>query len=271
MPREADPAEAAERIPGEERLSIRIGLMMKDWQPGRVKTRLAVSIGFEAAAALHRLFVHHLCRSLAQTADERTLVYAPAEAGSRLQSQLVAWRLEQNWSITVQSDGDLGKRMETWFTSVFSDVHSESPVAAIVIGADCPLLSQDDLRQAAAALETCDIVLGPAMDGGYYLIAIRSHRVASNRSVRTQLGELFSEIPWGTSSVLEMTRDRIGNLGWKVSMLEVREDVDTVTQLNGLRRQLSRQVVSDESSSLVEFARNIDRVLEGATAPEIPS
>ncbi|WP_149497981.1 TIGR04282 family arsenosugar biosynthesis glycosyltransferase [Roseiconus lacunae] len=211
-----------------------LGLMAKYWRPGRVKTRLGASIGFTTAAQLHRLFCHHLIESLADCCDRRQIVVWPPEDAALLRdwldSAIVSPPGEANWDIEVQSPGDLGDRMKHWFESSSSSTRSET--CRILIGADCPLIDSDLIGEAIGLLGTNapkahDVVLGPARDGGYYLIGLQTWN--------GRFKSLFEDIPWSSESVLEATLDRANRAGLTVAMLDTLSDVDTEADLDDLR------------------------------------
>jgi hypothetical protein len=184
--------------------------------PGQVKTRLIPAIGAARAANLHRAMVW------------RTVVTA-TEAGV---GPVSLWctpasehpffgEIQQAFAIRahVQSGSDLGERMHRAFQSQSGDAPG-----ALLVGTDCPFLASEDLQQAAQALRGgADAVIGPAEDGGYYLIGVR----ASDRAV-------FSGIAWGSDEVLAATRQRFRELGWQWRELATRRDVDRPADLHAL-------------------------------------
>ncbi len=230
--------------------------MTKYWIPGRVKTRLAASIGLYRAARLHRLFVNHLSAALAQAGTSREIVYAPDDHEQQLWDwrNLAGWT--ETWGLVAQGEGDLGERMCRWFAARLRDHGS-----AILIGADCPLLALHDIDHASLALDDADIVLGPAVDGGYYLIGIRS----SNRTTG-QLERLFADVPWSTPDVFAITRRRIEEIGLNLVMLDEREDIDTDAELSRLQIHLA-----SHSDSAVTLGREIGRVLRSTDNSDFDS
>ncbi len=183
---------------------------------GRTKTRLIPAIGAEAAARLHRRLtrrtVEVACRagvgpvSIWTTPSSRHPSFAALEA-------------EFGVALNEQSGDDLGERMHHALACATRDYGQ-----GLVIGSDCPFIEPDDLRIAAARVELgCDAVLGPARDGGYYLLAVRQAAV-----------ELFTGIEWGGERVLSTTRARLLELGWVWSELPARADVDLPRDLVGL-------------------------------------
>ncbi|MGB7328111.1 MAG: TIGR04282 family arsenosugar biosynthesis glycosyltransferase [Rubripirellula sp.] len=255
-----------------------LGMMMKYWRPGDVKTRLAASIGDDQAAQLHRLFVHQLCLSLCHAGDSRSLVFAPPSVEGLLRDELASWGIQDDWSYSVQCSGDLGDRMDHWFRDMGKrslggpnkQAEESQAASVILIGADCPTLTQADVEQAARAMSDHDVVLGPAADGGYYLIGMRSHHAVSG-----QLGDLFRDMPWSTADVLSTTVDRVARAGLKLGLLDQREDIDTVVELNRLRQLLARvdgDSVDERSGEFTAtaLANRIECILRGESKLQDP-
>lgn len=221
------------------RLRMKLGVMAKYWSPGAVKTRLGKSIGMQRAASIHRVFCLHLARTLGDAADERTFVITPSEQESAFAS-VVDWDLEH------QSDGDLGSRMRAWFSA-----SGAGEQARVLIGADCPLVSKQTVDEAAVLLNQNDVVLGPARDGGYYLIALHV-------PWRPPYASLMEQIPWSEESVFELTCSRAEEAGLKVGVLGEMEDVDTILELENLREQLV-----ETEGPLADLAASLDQILAG--------
>ena len=195
--------------------------MAKYWQPGQVKTRLGRQIGLSAAAALHRSFVLHLQRQLADVDALRVMAIAPDDRCAAAQREsLAAWR------VVPQGVGDLGDRLLRFFCDQLTCCEQ-----VLVIGADCPLIDPPVIEQTWQQLERHDAVLGPAIDGGYYLLGLR-------RPWQPWMINLFVEMPWGTDRVAAVTRQRLQAAGRRCGELVPREDVDTLPCLLRLRDQL---------------------------------
>ncbi len=175
--------------------------------PGQAKTRLVPRLGEEGAARLHRHLVEDTLGRLGAADIPIELWCAPdivhpffAECRARFDVELRS----------QQGEG-LGERMAHALKSVLAG-HSW----AVIIGTDCPELSTADLQQALAWLEAgSDAVLGPAVDGGYYLLALRRFSP-----------HLFEGIAWGGDRVLAQTRGRLQALGWQWRELAERHDLD---------------------------------------------
>ncbi len=178
-------------------------------EPGRTKTRLIAAIGAEGAADLHRHMAEHalsLAKGSAAYQDVEIKVYY--DGGD--QRLFESW-LGHDLTYVAQQGDDLGKRMAEAFVETFHE--SEEPV--IIIGTDCPDLTTGVMDEAFRLLSCSDLVLGPAADGGYYLIGL-NHPIP----------ELFEGVHWGTNEVLSKTQAIAHSLGLKVSMLETLNDID---------------------------------------------
>jgi rSAM/selenodomain-associated transferase 1 len=193
-------------------------VFVKHPRPGAVKTRLAASIGPEAAAELYRALAEHVLEATAPTAGEyeRLVFFEPAEALEEMRAWLPGVRL------LAQCGGDLGARMADAFARAFA--RGASRVA--LVGTDAPDVARETAALALAALEAADVVLGPAEDGGYVLVALRAPQP-----------QLFSGIEWSTPRVLEETRARAAAAGLAVRELAPVADLDT---LDDLRRAWPR-------------------------------
>lgn len=175
---------------------------------GRVKTRLLPALGAEAVAALHRQLVRQTLAAAVEAGIGAVELWC---APSPDHPFFEACRAQFGVGLRDQRAGNLGQRMARALRSALRD----SPYA-IVIGSDCPALTPDDLRQAAAALQQgFDAVLGPAEDGGYVLLGLAGYAA-----------RLFENIAWGRASALAETRRRLGELRWRWHELPVRWDVD---------------------------------------------
>lgn len=188
-------------------------------EPGRAKTRLAVTLGDEVAAALHGAFVLDVLDAHTRS-GRRVVLY---RAGDRRHA---LWaRVDRQVEQRDQCEGDLGARLE----AAFADCLSESPGGRIVaLGTDSPALSPARVDDAFEALKAHDAVLGPAEDGGYYLLGLR-------RPLRS----IFAGITWGSSSVFTDTRARLEAENCRWATLDTDYDVDVEADLARLERDVS--------------------------------
>ncbi len=179
--------------------------------PGRVKTRLAATVGAERAAEIYRAMVEIVFRKL--PADFDVIVCFDPEVRRMEMGEWVSGLLPRRAvHFLAQCEGDLGLRLERAFTDVFALGFQE----VAVIGTDCLDLDAAIFHETWAALADHDVVLGPSEDGGYYLIALTAPRPS-----------LFAAIPWSTERVLVETQARAAAAGVRVHLLPTRFDVDT--------------------------------------------
>ena len=192
----------------------RVIIFVKAPRPGFVKTRLAAAIGDEAACDAYRQLAETILAKLTPLPHVE-LRFTPDDAEEEMKS----W-LRKDWAARPQGEGDLGQRMLRAF--------AEANGSAIIIGSDCPCLELSDLEAAAEALQTHDAVLGPAVDGGYWLIGLNLPCPA-----------LFEGIEWSTDVVLKTTMSKAELQGLSVCQLRVLSDVDTVEDWSGWRESNS--------------------------------
>lgn len=181
--------------------------------PGRVKTRLGATVGDEAAALVYReLLAHTLDVATSVDAD---VMLAVAEPPAH------AFRPPLDVAVEVQLAGDLGRRLAATFALRFSEGYRR----VVVIGSDCPKLTPRHLEAALGGLSEHRVVLGPATDGGYWLVGLQP-----------PAPDLFSGIPWSTPEVLEATRARLRGLSADWLELEELDDLDSGSDLRRLLR-----------------------------------
>ena len=193
-----------------------LGLMAKQPLPGLVKTRLAKETSPEFAARVAEAFLSDSLDRLTTIEARRILVFAPSEAGSYF-SSLVRCR----FLLTPQVDGDLGRRMAAFF-----EEHSKLGARKIILlGVDSPTLPLSYVEEAFARLDRADLVLGPATDGGYYLVGCSVGRI-SNPS--HHLPPIFENVRWGEPTVLQDTISRLQKTQWRLELLPPWYDVDTL-------------------------------------------
>ncbi len=178
-------------------------------EPGKTKKRLIPALGPEGAAQLQReMTVHTLGWAKALMREQAVAVEVRFEGGDQRRMQAC---FGNALPYRAQGEGDLGRRMADAFESAFR----AGSRRAVIIGSDCPELSAELVRTAWDHLADHDLVLGPATDGGYYLIALRR-----------EVPALFAEMPWGTSDVLRRTLQTARRLGLSVAQLPPLADVD---------------------------------------------
>ena len=184
-------------------------IFIKNPELGKCKTRLAATIGDEAALQVYKnLLAHTRLVTLESTAD-KMLFYHEAIVE------------DDDWSAKdfnkkVQHTGDLGERIADAFQEVLSQYDK-----AIIIGSDCPEINPKLINIAFDQLNNNDVVIGPTHDGGYYLLGLKKLEQ-----------RLFKNIEWSTESVFQSTTDIIENLGLKYAVLEKLSDLDNEEDLN---------------------------------------
>ncbi len=178
-------------------------------EPGKAKTRLIPALGSQGAADLHRQMTE---QTLTEVRSLQTLHSVAVEVrfsgGDRAQMQ--AW-LGEDLSYSPQHSGDLGDRLSQAFQSAFD----RGAKSVIAIGTDCPDLDASILTSAFEKLQTYDLALGAATDGGYYLIGLRRF-----------VPDLFVGITWSTSIVLQQTVAIANQLKCSIAYLPTLSDVD---------------------------------------------
>ena len=225
----------------------RLIIFVKAPRPGLVKSRLAATLGPKAAANAYCTLVETLLRNLTTLSECRSIKTEeaqPSHAGSQSFAigaasasavpsgaafsaiakieirftpddafkEIQHW-LQADWLACPQGSGDLGRRLYHAFVEAFAAAVAER---VVIIGSDCPTVTADDIQSAWAALQANDVVLGPAADGGYWLIGLRNSQP-----------KLFEHMNWSTATVLRETLKRAQELGLRVRLLSERSDIDT--------------------------------------------
>lgn len=190
--------------------------------PGTVKTRMSPPLSPAQCLRLHEALLNHTLARM------RPLMASGVEASLCLTGTLEealeqAARMEaRGFEVDVQRGAHLGERLSHALTARFNQGFSK----VVFVGTDCPELGAKTVRDAIRALSRQEVVIGPAQDGGYYLIGFAAC-----------LPEILQGIPWGTAAVRETTLDRLRRrgVGWK--LLERQADLDTFTDLKQFCRR----------------------------------
>jgi hypothetical protein len=180
-----------------------LGIFAKWPRPGQVKTRLGGTP--EWAAGVARAFLLDTLSRMSAVADRRVVAFAPDDADADF-----AALAGDPFALAAQGDGDLGERLGRFFARELAGADR-----AVAVGADSPTLPVEYVREAFHLLEEVDLVLGPATDGGYYLVGCR-HPLP-----------IFAGIDWGGAGVLGQTVARLTDPEWKLAILPPWYDVDT--------------------------------------------
>jgi rSAM/selenodomain-associated transferase 1 len=195
----------------------RLLILSKAPDPGAVKTRLIPLLGATGAASVYATMLHTCINRLV------TARLCPVDlwcAPTTSHPFFTDCRQQYGVALQQQAAGDLGQRMEHALGTAL-----QRSACAVLVGADCPGLATSDVEEALQALEQgTDVVLGPALDGGYYLVAMRSSHAF-----------MFGDIPWGSGDVLQLTESRLHARGVSWHRLSIRRDLDTPEDYLALR------------------------------------
>jgi uncharacterized protein len=217
-------------------------VFLKSPEAGAVKTRFVPLLGRERAAELYRILAEAEVRATAPLAGEyeRLLFFAPVEA----QARIAEWFPGE--TLVPQASGDLGARM----SAAFEESFSRGAERVAIVGSDVPWVTRELVVGAFEALGSHDAAIGPADDGGYYLLALRRPRPA-----------LFEGIAWSTAHVLDATLEKTTELGLSVHRLPALPDIDTPEDL---RREWGRL---EPLFASVALGREIARLLAFEAEP----
>ncbi len=173
---------------------------------GKAKTRMIYELGKEGAALLQKNLTEHILITLESLQNINLEVHF---SGGNY--QLMQQWLGDNLTFVEQKEGDLGEKMQSAFAHSFNQKNER----VVIIGTDCPDLNVNIINEAFNKLKNADLVLGPAADGGYYLIGLSR-----------LIPELFININWGTSQVFRQTKNIAHQLKLKSCNLPILPDVD---------------------------------------------
>jgi hypothetical protein len=191
-----------------------IAVIAKEPVAGLAKTRLAPALGEQGAARVAAALLADTLATVRTVAAEPWLSFAPPGAHDRMAALAPGFRL------LAQAGGDLGDRL----AACAAALHAAGARSLAIVGADTPHLPAHWCGAAFELLERVDVVLGPALDGGYYLIAI-------DGAAGPPPAELFTGVPMGSDQVLEETLRRARRLGLRTGLLPPLRDLDRVEDL----------------------------------------
>lgn len=177
-------------------------IFIKNPELGKVKTRLAETLGEQKALDIYKSLLDYTRTVTSLFESKRYLFYSSEIHEDEWSNSLFEKKL--------QSGSDLGVRMYNAFDEVL-----KSNAKAVIIGSDCPKLSPMILSEAFKALDENDVVIGPSLDGGYYLLGMKKLHTT-----------LFQDINWSTDQVMPRTLDKINGEGLKYTQLTALSDVD---------------------------------------------
>jgi uncharacterized protein len=219
-------------------MTTAIGIVCKSPEPGRTKTRLALHIGARAAADLSSCFLRDLAATVAEISSHGGYaVYAPAGGETMLRGLM-----PQGFGFLLQTGRDLGEVLFGAARSLLEAGHH----GVLLVNGDSPTLPPRLLMQATDTLRTPGdrVVLGPASDGGYYLIGLKRPHA-----------RLFAEVNWGTASVFVETCSRADEIGLPSAILPEWYDVDDAQTLWWLREEIEGRSSRFAGGAAAPFTR----------------
>lgn len=214
---EASPSPDASRLTPHAALVI----FAKAPTPGKVKTRLCPPLTPDEAATLHGSFVLDMLERTKVAAAKLQLPYHRYLACAP-SSELVFFKImEERHGVRLldQVGESLGQRMHHTFVDLFAKGYKQ----VIIVGTDVPTLPLSIYQESLMLLGKSDVVLGPALDGGYYLIGLKQ-----------PAEQLFTGVPWSTDQVLAVTQQNAKALGLSVELTSAWRDIDTIADLQSL-------------------------------------
>lgn len=182
---------------------------------GKVKTRISVDVGDALAMEIYQELVRHtheVCRNVDVQKFLFFSDFIPDETSE----------YGQEYHFEVQAGSDLGSKMANAFERIFSKGYEE----IIILGTDCGELETRIVEEAFLLLENNEVVIGPARDGGYYLLGMKK-----------LIEDLFVDIPWSTEKVLFLTMEKLENKSISYELLEILADVDRIEDWKKLKEK----------------------------------
>lgn len=194
-------------------------VFLKPLVPGRVKTRLAKDIGDYKACSIYNKLIEHTAKVLNQS---QTAIFLFYDEVHDFTQQYFTGKNQ----VCLQEGADLGERMKHAFEIVFNKGFKQ----AIIIGTDCAELNANIIVQAFDALSKYDVVIGPATDGGYYLLGLKEMQY-----------DLFTNISWSTPFVLTQTKSILQQNNLSYHELSMLSDIDTLQDILRLPETIKQE------------------------------
>ena len=198
---------------------------------GQVKTRLIPAVGATGAVEIHKELAQFTINRIKPSENWLNCRFEISFSGDD-KALMVDW-LGKEYCYSKQDGCDLGEKMSNAFKSAFNEGYRK----VVIIGTDCPEISKNDLKQAFDFLEYADLVLGPAYDGGYYCIGLKSNQ-----------SEIFKGIDWGSHLVFDQTIKAAEILQLKTQMLPMHHDIDRPEDL-----ALWKEIKNQNNQKLKEY------------------
>jgi rSAM/selenodomain-associated transferase 1 len=211
-----------------------VAIFAKAPEAGRAKTRLAPPLTLEEAAGVARACLEDTLRRFPPKLGAAWTLFLDGAADEALRDAAIRAGVRT----APQGEGDLGSRLAL----AFETLRAEGASRIVAIGADSPTLDPSRIGEALDALRRHDAVLGPAADGGYYLIGLSR-----------DAGDLFERTPWSTRDAARVTLERAAARGFTIARLAEWYDVDDVPSL----RRAARDLSETECPSLAAALRRV--------------
>ena len=197
-------------------------IFTKNLEPGKVKTRLAETLGNEKAMEVHKELVKKIHQITLFLPFDKTVFYSDKIADGDI------WN-DDKYHKKVQEGNDIGERMMNAFQNSFDEGYEK----VCLIGTDCYQLTSSIIMDSFRKLKDKEMVIGPAKDGGYYLIAMKS-----------MYNIIFKNKSWGTAEVLKETLKDIENHGINNDFVTELNDIDTEEDLKQSANSLYKKLIS---------------------------
>ncbi len=181
-------------------------IFVKNPEPGKVKTRIAADVGNDKAIEIYRKLLKFTSKIGQEVDCTRYVFYFPMV----LENDEFP---DSKFLKDLQIKGDLGEKMQTAFGDILRK-HKK----AVIIGSDCAELTSDDIQRAFDELEDNDVVIGPAKDGGYYLLGMNDLQLF-----------LFKDMPWSDEKLLDLSIMKVQDRGLNYSLLNMKSDIDYIS------------------------------------------
>lgn len=207
-------------------------IFAKEPMPGKVKTRLARSIGNELAVKLYELFLRKTLTIL------ENLDYCTAQLFKTRDSAEDYFQGISKTEIFEQEGADFGERMKNAFTQVFA----AGAERAVIIGTDCPEVDNVLLKKAFVELLKKEVVIGPATDGGYYLLGLKKEHPY-----------LFENMAWSTVDILIKTEKKLNEKNITYTKLDLLSDIDTRQDLDFFLDNTKDKILKETISTFISY------------------
>ena len=192
---------------------------------GKVKTRLAVTIGEAEALSVYQWLVSHTLTVAGKTKADVRLYF------DQIDDEL---NIPKSFSRHEQKGIDLGEKM---FDSFENNLPIDGSKKLIVIGSDCPEINEEIIEDAFLKLSDSDLVIGPAIDGGFYLLGLKKAHF-----------ELFKGIEWGSANVYQQLLSNAASLNLSILVLDQKRDIDNASDLRWFKDQYQQYLLKELSN-----------------------